>query len=109
MTHYIYIGSHAGRLGIKDIVLCDMPFPDKGQRTQQLVVIITQVRQGIILVIRLDAYNVVGTLVAGNLRGGNVHHLDIFGHDNVRGHFPVDVNPPVGEYVAGKTEDADEK
>ena len=45
----------------------------------------------IILQIRLDTDDIVRTLVAYNFSSGNINHFDILRHDNVRGHFPVDV------------------
>ena len=89
-------GRLSRHFGIEDIVLCDVPFPDERDGAQQLVLRVAAGLYGIALVVRLDADDVVRTLVACNLRGGDVHQPDGFGHDDVRGHGPVDIDFLVG-------------
>ena len=64
-----------------------MTLTDNGECTQKLVFAVTFRRYGIILQIRLDADDIVCTLVAYNSCCRNINHFDILGHDNVRGHF----------------------
>ena len=59
--------------------------------------------------IRLDAYHVVGTLVAHNLGRGDVHQLDVFGHDDVGGDLTVHVDLLLGCRLYNKTEKTEEK
>ena len=92
---------NGGRLswlfGIKDVILRDVSFPDERDGAQQLVLRVAAGLYGITLImVRLDADDVVRTLIPGNLRGGDVHQLDGFGHDDVCGHIPVDIDFLVG-------------
>ena len=91
-------GGRLSRLfGIKDVILRDVSFPDERDGAQQLVLRVAAGPYGIaLIVVRLDADDVVRALVACNLWGGDVHQLDGFGHDDVRGHVPVDIDFLVG-------------
>ena len=78
-----------------------MTLTDNGKCTKKLVFAVTFRRYGIILQIRLDADDIVCTLIAYNSCCRNINHFDILGHDNVRGHFPVDVYLLVGRQMYG--------
>ena len=78
-----------------------MTLTDNGECTQQFVFLVTFRSYGIILHIRLDADDIVCTLVAYNFSSGNIHHFDVLRHYNVRGHFPVDVYLLVGRQMYG--------
>jgi len=78
-----------------------MTLTDNGECTQKLVFAVTFRRYGIILQIRLDADDIVCTLVAYNPCCGNINHFDVLRHYNVRGHFPVDVYLLVGRQMCG--------
>ena len=78
-----------------------MTLTDNGECAQKLVFAVTFRRYGIILQIRLDTDDIVRTLVAYNSSSGNIHHFDVFRHDNVRGHFPVDVYLLVSRQMYG--------
>ena len=78
-----------------------MTLTDNGECTQQFVFAVTFRRYGIILQIRLDADDIVCTLIAYNFSSGNIHHFDVLRHDNVRSHFPVDVYLLVGRQMYG--------
>ena len=64
-------------------------------------------RSGIALLKRLDAHNVVGTLVADNLGSGYIHQLDVLRHDDVGGHSAIDIDSFVGRCVAHDKEDTE--
>lgn len=55
--------------GIKDVILRDVSFPDERDGAQQLVLRVAAGLYGITLImVRLDADDVVRTLIPGNLR-----------------------------------------
>ena len=63
----------------------------RGERSHKLVLTVVCLN-GIVVDERLDADNAVSALVADELGGRYVHHLDVLRHDDVRGHFIVDVD-----------------
>lgn len=101
----------SGNTGVENIILGDVPFTNQGDRSQQFIVPVASRLQGVpgSLYERLDAYHVVGALIADNLGCGNVHQLDVLGHDDVGGHLAVHVDLLFGGNVSDDTEKTEEK
>ena len=85
-----------------------MALSNQGDGAQQLILVKGGL-DGILFQIRLDAYHVVGTLVAHNLSRGDVHQLDVFGHDDVGSDLTVHVDLLLGSSLYNKTEKTEEK
>ena len=95
-------------MGINHVILSDMALSNQGDSTQQFI-LVKGGFDGILIQIRLDAYHVVGTLVAHNLGRGDVHQLDVFGHDDVGGDLTVHVDLLLGCSLYDHTEKTEEK
>ena len=63
-----------------------MTLPDESQRAHQLALTIAG-RDSVGLYERLDAHDVVGTLVPDYLCRGEIHHLYVLRHDDVGCHL----------------------
>ncbi len=57
----------------------------------------------------MSTNHVVGTLVAHNLGSGDVHQLDVFGHDDVGSDLTVHVDLLLGCSLYNNTEKTEEK
>ena len=86
-----------------------MTLTDNGECTQQFIFAVTFRRYGIILQIRLDAYHIVGTLVAHNLGCRYVHQLDVLGHDDMGSDLTVHIDLLLGCSLYDNTEKTEEK
>ena len=106
--HFKDGGCHAGIMGINHIILSDMALSNQGNGAQELI-LTERCFYRILLQIRLDAYHVVGTLVAHNLGRGDVHQLDIFGHDDMGSDLTVHVDLLLGSSLYDNTEKTKEK
>ena len=85
-----------------------MALSNQGDSTQQFI-LVKGGFNGVWLQIRLDAHHVVGTLVAHNLGGRDVHQLDVFGHDDVGSYLTVHVDLLLSCSLYDKTEKTEEK
>ena len=84
LTYGIYgVGTFRG-FGVIDGELGDVTLTDDRYRARQFVVH----QRGL----GFQSNNVVGTLVAYELVGGDVHELDVLRHDKMGGHLVVDID-----------------
>ena len=95
-------------MGINHIILSDMTLSNQGDGAQEFI-LTERCFYRILFQIRLDAYHVVGTLVAHNLGCRDVHQLDVFGHNDVGGDLTVHVDLLLGSSLYDKTEKTEEK
>ena len=79
------------RVSEDDVILSHVALADESERSHKFVLTIVCLN-GIVVDIGLDADDVVCTLVADEFGGRDVHHLDVLRHDDVGGHFVVDVD-----------------